>query len=87
MRAIILNDFAYVNGGAGQIAIDTAVMLANSGMDTCLFSAVGPVDEQIKNINNLQIVCLGQIDRERYFKVYGIVWLKRDLRNCLRNMM
>lgn len=62
MRAIILNDFAYVNGGAGQIAIDTAVMLANSGMDTCLFSAVGPVDEQIKNINNLQIVCLEQKD-------------------------
>ena len=62
MRAIILNDFAYVNGGAGQIAIDTAVMLANSGMDTCLFSAVGPVDEQIKNINNLRIVCLNQYD-------------------------
>jgi len=62
LRAIILNDFAYVNGGAGQIAIDTAVMLANSGMDTCLFSAVGPVDEQIKNINNLQIVCLEQKD-------------------------
>ena len=62
MRAIILNDFAYVNGGAGQIAIDTAVMLAASGINTCLFTAVGPVDDQIKNINNLRIVCLNQQD-------------------------
>lgn len=78
MKAIILNDFAYVNGGAGQIAIDTALMLAASGINTCLFTAVGPVDDQIKNINNLRIVCLNQYDilhdPHRFRAVFQGVW-------------
>lgn len=62
MKVIILNDFAYVNGGASQVAIDTAIMLAKRGFDTCLFTAVGPVDERLKCVENLRVVCLGQYD-------------------------
>lgn len=62
MKAIILNDFAFVNGGAGQVAIDTAVMLAERGVDTCLFTAVGPVEERLLHVENLRVICLGQYD-------------------------
>lgn len=62
MKVIILNDFAYVNGGASQVAIDTAIMLAEQGVDTCLFTAVGPVDECLRYVENLRVVCLEQHD-------------------------
>lgn len=62
MKVIILNDFSFVNGGAGQVAIDTAVMLAKRGIDTCLFTAVGSVEQRLLQVENLRIVCLGQYD-------------------------
>ncbi|EJP32570.1 glycosyltransferase, group 1 family protein [Selenomonas sp. FOBRC9] len=62
MKVIILNDFAFVNGGAGQVAIDTAVMLAKRGIDTCLFTAVGSVEQRLLQVENLRVVCLGQYD-------------------------
>jgi glycosyltransferase involved in cell wall biosynthesis len=62
MRIIILNDYAYVNGGAGKIAIDTAIALAKKGYDTILFTAVGPIEDFLKNIPNLNVICLNQYD-------------------------
>ena len=62
MRVIILNDFAYVNGGASQIAIYTAKKMAEEGIDTCLFTGEGPIDKDIKNKKNLKIICLNQYD-------------------------
>jgi glycosyltransferase involved in cell wall biosynthesis len=62
MRIIILNDYAYINGGAGKIAIDTAIILAKKGYDTTLFTAVGPVEDFLKNIPNLNVICLNQYD-------------------------
>ncbi|MCB5725847.1 hypothetical protein LIQ52_11050 [Mitsuokella jalaludinii] len=62
MNVIIVNDYAYVNGGASQIALHTAKSLAYAGCDVYLFSAVGPVDESLKNIKRLNVICLHQSD-------------------------
>ena len=62
MRVIILNDFAYVNGGSAKIAIDTAIGLAKNNIDVTLFSAVGPVEDFLKNVSNLKVICLNQYD-------------------------
>jgi len=62
LKVIILNDFSFVNGGAGQVAVDTAVMLAGQGIDTCLFTAVGPIEQRLLQVENLRVVCLGQYD-------------------------
>lgn len=62
MNVIIVNDYAYVNGGASQIALRTAKNLACAGCDVYLFSAVGPVDESLKNIKRLNVICLNQYD-------------------------
>ena len=62
MNIIIVNDFAYVNGGAAQVAFDTAKLLAVHGHRVLLFSSVGPVAEDIKNTPGIEVVCLGQQD-------------------------
>jgi glycosyltransferase involved in cell wall biosynthesis len=62
MNVIILNDYAYINGGAGQVAISSAIALAEKGYNTFLFTAVGPISEEFKNIPNLKISCLQQHD-------------------------
>lgn len=36
MNAIIVNDYAYVNGGTGNVAFYTAKLLAGSGVNTIL---------------------------------------------------
>lgn len=62
MKVIILNDYAYINGGAGKIAIDTALGLVKQNIDVTLFSAVGPISEFLKNVPNLKVICLNQYD-------------------------
>lgn len=62
MRVIILNDFAYINGGSAKIALDTAIGLAKNNINVTLFSAVGPVEDFLKNIPNLNVICLNQHD-------------------------
>ena len=41
---VIINDFAYINGGAGKVAFTSAKALSSMGIRTILFSAVAPVD-------------------------------------------
>lgn len=62
MNIIIVNDYAYVNGGAGQIAINTAKFLAESGERVVLFTAVGPIADELHNVANLEVVCTEQYD-------------------------
>ncbi len=62
MNVIIINDYAFVNGGAGQVAINTARMLADNNINVILFAAVGPIDCDLKKIKNLEVVCLNQYD-------------------------
>ncbi|HEY3856166.1 MAG TPA: glycosyltransferase family 4 protein [Verrucomicrobiae bacterium] len=62
MHIIIVNDFAYVDGGASQIALASARGLAERGHRITFFSAVGPVDNALLGHGNIQVHCLGQLD-------------------------
>lgn len=58
---LIVNDFAFVNGGAGKVAISSAIGLSRLGYNVTLFTAVGPIDESLKD-TNVKVVCLWQKD-------------------------
>jgi glycosyltransferase involved in cell wall biosynthesis len=60
MRIIVLNDFAYVEGGASQIALSSARALAGRGHRVLLFTGVGPVSADLQNVPGLEVVCLQQ---------------------------
>jgi glycosyltransferase involved in cell wall biosynthesis len=62
MTVVVTADFAYVNGGAARIAIDSAKGLAAHGHDVVLFTAVGPVDADLAAVPRLRVICLGQRD-------------------------
>jgi hypothetical protein len=59
-HVVILNDFAYVNGGASQVALSSAQGLASAGVNVTLFAAVGPVDAALQDQTNLSVIHLGQ---------------------------
>ena len=62
LNVIIVNDYAYVNGGASMVALNTAILLAGRGHNVILFSAVGPIAEELKRVSNLTVFCLEQHD-------------------------
>jgi len=45
---IVVNDFAHVEGGASQVAISSAIGLANQGHEVSYLSAVGPVASELR---------------------------------------
>ncbi|GAB1723634.1 MAG: glycosyltransferase [Nitrospira sp. CR1.1] len=56
---LVLNDFAYVNGGSAQVALASAKALASRGYKVILFAAVGPISIDLQQ-PNLSTICLGQ---------------------------
>lgn len=58
---VIINDFAHINGGAGKVAINSAIGLKKLGYSVIFFSAVEPVDTALKD-SGVKIICLGQKD-------------------------
>lgn len=62
MTIIIVTDYAFVAGGAGQVALLNAVEMARAGFEVILFTAVGPVEPALEGIPNLTVFCLGQYD-------------------------
>ncbi|KAF6512384.1 Glycosyltransferase [Geobacillus stearothermophilus] len=59
---IIVNDYAYTNGGASKVAIVDAVELAKKGYNVIFFASVGPVQKGLESIKNLKIICLEKYD-------------------------
>ncbi|HTQ32094.1 MAG TPA: glycosyltransferase family 4 protein [Opitutaceae bacterium] len=57
---VILNDYAAPTGGSTAVAVASAVALAARGLRVTFFSCVGPVAPQLRNVPNLQVICLGQ---------------------------
>ena len=49
-NVIIINDFNYIQGGASKVAIDTAKILKNNGINVIFFSAVNKIEENIDQI-------------------------------------
>ncbi len=60
-NVIIVNDFAHVNGGVGQVAFSSAKELSHRGYNVVLFTAVSPIDESLE-IDGVKVVCLAQKD-------------------------
>jgi glycosyltransferase involved in cell wall biosynthesis len=45
---VVVSDFGHVNGGAAQVAIQSAIGLRQSGLDVTFAYAVGPADERLE---------------------------------------
>ncbi|MEI7575734.1 MAG: glycosyltransferase family 4 protein [Armatimonadota bacterium] len=60
MKVVIITDYTYVNGGAGKVALESAVALASQVDHVYVFSAVGEIPESLNSIENLTVVSLGQ---------------------------
>lgn len=56
---VVVNDFAYVNGGSAQVALASAKALAARGHRVIVFAAVGPTSTDLQQ-PNLSTICLGQ---------------------------
>ena len=61
MDIIIYNDYAYIYGGAGKVAFDSAIAFANRGYKVTFFSGTGPESDLLRE-NNITSVCLHQPD-------------------------
>ena len=61
MNVIIINDFAYSNGGASKVAIDSALGLVRKVDKVLYFSAVGPPTSEMSS-SDIEVICLGQAD-------------------------
>ena len=62
MKILILNDYSFIEGGAGKVAIKSAVGLAEKGHEVIFFSAVGPVSDLLSNSSISKVICLNQKD-------------------------
>lgn len=58
---IIINDFAYEDGGASQVAILSALGLAKRGYYVNFFCSVGPISPRLTS-DNLTVRCVGRYD-------------------------
>lgn len=58
---VIVNDFAFLNGGAAKVALSSAKVLPSMGIRTILFSAVAPVDASLQEAG-IEVICLNQHD-------------------------
>jgi glycosyltransferase involved in cell wall biosynthesis len=61
VHVIVANDFAHVNGGAAQVALSSAVGLADRGHPVTFFSAVPPVADELRH-PGINIVLTDQCD-------------------------
>lgn len=75
---IIVYDYAFINGGAANVAIQSAIGLAEQGYNVTYFSAVGPVDSELEK-SNVNIICLEMDDINHGSKLKAIkngIWNK-----------
>ncbi|TET09949.1 MAG: glycosyltransferase [Candidatus Atribacteria bacterium] len=62
LKILVLSDYAFVKGGAEQVAIASAIGLSKKNHEVVFFSAVGPVSEELSSSNLKEIICLNQSD-------------------------
>ena len=58
---IIINDSAFIKGGAEKVALNSAIELSKRGINVILFSAIGPVDTNLTDAG-IEVICLQQYD-------------------------
>ena len=59
MRAVVLNDYAFISGGASAVSISSARGLAARGVPTIYFTSVEPNDAARVEVAGLRVVCIG----------------------------
>ena len=59
---VVVNDAANVTGGAGKVALSSAIGLARAGVAVTVFSAQGPVAPELAAEPGITVVCLQQDD-------------------------
>ena len=70
-NVIIVNDFNYIQGGASKVAIDTARLLKDNGINVYFFSAVNKSE---KNIDGITYVTTNQNEAlKEKNKIKGII--------------
>lgn len=86
---IIISDFMKINGGQSKVAIDSAVLLANSGLDVVFVGGQGPTDVSLFH-PRIRIVDLNQhdilTDPRRMRAIYNGIWnhnIVRQLRSLI----
>lgn len=62
LKILVLSDYAFTKGGAEKVAILSACGLVDRGNEVVFFSAVGPIDKDLKNKQFKEIICLNQKD-------------------------
>jgi glycosyltransferase involved in cell wall biosynthesis len=58
-NVLIVGDFADINGGQAKVAIDSARLLADAGLNVIFFAASGPVSPLLDH-PKIRVVCLEQ---------------------------
>ncbi len=58
---VIINDYAHINGGAGQVALASAIGLAKRNHRVSVLAAVGPVMEALQH-SSAKVIITGQCD-------------------------
>lgn len=80
---LIVGDFADINGGQAKVAIDSARLLAEAGMNVVFFAAAGPVSPALEH-PAIRVVCLGQdtlmSNPSRLDAMLSGIWNARALR-------
>ncbi len=84
MRVLILNDYAFISGGASLVAISSARGLASRGVAATYFTSVKPLDPSLVDVPGLRVVCLGEEeiarDPNRLRAFTGGLWNRRAWR-------
>lgn len=86
LKILVLSDYAFTKGGAEKVAISSACGLVDRGNEVVFFSAVGPIDKDLKNKQFKEIICLNQKDildepnklKSVFFGIYNL--------NAVRNL-
>jgi len=65
MNIVVVNDYGFLNGGAGKVAFDTAILMSQAGHRVILFTAVDPIEVALK-ANGVEVVSTHQLEFLHY---------------------
>lgn len=74
MNVIVVCDYANATGGSEKVAIESAIGLANLGVNVIFFSAVGPIDPKLEEAG-VRVICLNQSDINNGNKINAMLQL------------
>ena len=84
---IVYNDYGHIYGGAGKIAFDSALALAQKGYHVVFFCATGPVDSQLE-AHDIEVVFLNQADalsdKNKIASACRNIWNRKAYRESLK---